>query len=377
MYALLLMAGIAGQASPVPVSGTTALDGVWTVVALEINGRPTALEPDKQGLTIRNNTLTLPSIAAMHGVLRLELDPRGTLRAFPAGAAGSRRDAAESPAGSGVVGGANGVYVRTADHLAVTIGDPSTATATGAGTGSAQPANADPAGERVATTVGQPPVSLILRRSTGVDAPPSTAAAPPPPAPSDTQPAIQPESPLRRMSTVIGSDVKLSDGSSAGSITDFAYAPNGSIDYGILGNGGTFSAVPWNAFSWNANGLATLPLTRTQFGTIPTFGANEWSNLLANRPFKLQLQNTFVNFRDANGQPVFNLGMNARNQTGIQTGNQNAIQRGGQPGVQPGAQPGGQPGNQPGARPNAPPAGQPKGQPKGPPPPNNKPPGGQ
>src|SRR5437764_14381525 len=95
MNALMMAAALAlGQTQPdVIAPTTTALDGVWTVVALEINGRPTDLSEKDRGLAIRNNMLTLPGIAAMHGTLRLELGQKGTLRAIPAATGtGNRRD---------------------------------------------------------------------------------------------------------------------------------------------------------------------------------------------------------------------------------------------------------------------------------------------
>jgi len=137
----------------------------------------------------------------------------------------------------------------------------------------------------------------------------------------------------RRMSSIVGLNVTLGDGTSAGRVADVVYGSNGMIDYVTLDNNGVFSAVPWAALNWDATrGLAILPLTRTQFGTVPTFGANDWSNILANPNFSQQLQNTFTNFQGPNGQPLFNqLNNNAPNRMGNRVG--------GQPGMQPGTQP--------------------------------------
>jgi hypothetical protein len=388
MNAILFTAALAlGQTSPTPVVPTsTALDGVWTVVAAEVNGRPENLSGSNRSIAIKNNTLTLPGVAALHGTVQLELGRNGTLRAIPAAiGTGNRRDPArpetttDPGAPVSVVAGASGVYVRTADYLVLTIGDPSTATATGTGVGAATDArpvtNADatlpPAGPT--TSIGQPPVSLVLRRATGTDAAPATAA-PTPPA-LTTAPAMQ------RVSSIIGSNVTLSDGSTAGRIDDMVYGSNGTLDYAVLGNNGMFTAVPWGGLSWDtANRVAMLPLTRDQFGTIPTFGANAWSTLLADAAFGQRLQTSLNNFQDANGRPLFNRpGTNVMNRTGNpkqatnqnQPGNQSGTTTSNRP-VTPGpARPGTQPNNQPPNqttspntnRPNTPPANQQPGQP--------------
>jgi hypothetical protein len=384
-----------------PAKTTTSLDGVWTVVAMEVNGRPSKLDEKDSGLAIRNNTLTLPGIASMHGVIRIELGPKGVLRAIPAArGTGNRRDTSDDPAGA--IGEATGVYVRTANHLALTIGDPSTATATGTGVGPDVPPVGDPPipgsppVEKPPTTVGQPPVSLVLKRSTGADAPPSTAAVPPPPAPSADPPPNAPASnaaTLQRVSTLMGSNVTLSDGTSAGRIEDFVFGDTGT--FAVLDSAGTFSAVPFNAFSFGATpGVATLPLTRGQFATVPTFGANDVNAFLRNPQFFTRVQSTFIGFRDVNGNPVFN-SLNpgqTPNQLGTQLQTNPNLPRTAPnqpqatPGVPPGAKP--VPG---GVDPNTiqgnpapprgqPPAAQPKGQPKGAPPagqPKAQPKGGQ
>ena len=182
---LFAAALLLGQPEPDPnPPPSTALDGVWTVVALEVNGRPAELPRGDRGLAIKNNTLTLPGVAAMHGTIRLDLGPKGMLRAMPAAAGtGNRRDSTAG-ATTGLVGSAAGVYIRTADYLVMTIGDPSTATGTGTGVGAAPdprqaagqggstpPQPGSVADTATVTTVGQPPVSLVLRRSTTADAP--------------------------------------------------------------------------------------------------------------------------------------------------------------------------------------------------------------
>src|SRR5262249_999314 len=213
------------------------------------------------------------------------------------------------------VGSANGVYVRTADYLVLTIGDPSAATATGTGVGAkpderpaVEPVPPLPGDKTTVTTVGQPPVSLVLKRSASADAAPSPAATPPPPAPG-TAPAtpVVEAATFRRLSSAMGSNVTLSDGSTAGQLEDFVFSTNGAIDFALLNNGGTFSTVPFNALTFNAaTGFASIPLTRAQFATIPTFGANDLSTLMTNRALFQRVNNTFISFRDINGQPIFN-----------------------------------------------------------------------
>ena len=66
MNALLMAAALAlGQAAPDSTAPpNTALDGVWSVVAMEVNGRPATITEKDRSLPIRNNTLTLPGLAA-------------------------------------------------------------------------------------------------------------------------------------------------------------------------------------------------------------------------------------------------------------------------------------------------------------------------
>jgi hypothetical protein len=102
--------------------------------------------------------------------------------------------------------------------------------------------------------------------------------------------------------------------------------------------------------SWNAaNGVATLPLTQAQFATLPTFATTDWSNLLTNPAFTQRVNNTFINFRDVNGNAIFNNAMvNGVNRVGMRTNNstQNVTNQG-RVGAQSNTQP-----NQPNTQPN-------------------------
>ena len=112
---------------------------------------------------------------------------------------------------------------------------------------------------------------------------------------------------------------------------------NGALDFAVLSNNGTLAAVPWGAMTWNAaNGVATLPLTQAQFATLPTFTTTNWSNLLTNPAFTQRINNTFINFRDVNGNAIFNNAMvNGVNRVGMRTNNSTQNMPAGRAGNQP------------------------------------------
>jgi hypothetical protein len=175
---------------------------------------------------------------------------------------------------------------------------------------------------------------------------------------------------LRRISSTIGTNVNLSDGATAGRVEDLVMGADGSLDYAILSNNGALSAVPWGAMSWNgATGVATLPLTQAQFATLPTFATTDWSNLLTNPAFTQRVNNTFINFRDVNGNAIFNNAMvNGMNRVGMRTHNSTQNMPVGRAGNQPNQTNNQQPNataprpgaTNPGGTPKTPPA-QPKG----------------
>jgi len=321
MNAFLLTTALAlGQPPDATATPSTALDGVWTVIAMEVDGRPATVTDKSSTLAIRNSTLTLPGAAAMHGTLRLDLGARGTMRVIPAAVGtGNRRDplanntsptpAASGPtnaptgtSGTGIPGAATGVYVRTADYLIMTIGDPSAATATGTGTGptggvpatSPPDATANPPTTGTVATVGQPPVTIVLRRSMGNDAAPSTASAPPAADSATTAPATQ-EAP-RRASEIIGQNVTASDGTTVGRVSDVAYGADGTgyaLTTSTTGATTTTTPIPLNAMNFGANGqLSSLGMTPAQFGALPTL-ANGNLNMLTNPNFVNRLRNGF------------------------------------------------------------------------------------
>ena len=248
---------------PATVPASTTLDGVWRVVTAEVNGRPETLTDRDRSIAIRNNTLTLPGLAALYGTIRLELGPRGTLLAVPAAAGtGNRADPTRTDAtvagtsGTGVLGAASGVYVRTADYLVLTIGDPSAATATGTSTGGSvddrpTPVNPTPnrasAGRGTVGTVGQPPVSLILRR-----------------APESMLRSRRPHPKLRwrfrSRERSRNAPRFVHDRLQRYALGWFNRRPNqrvvygngGAIDYAVIGNNGVFAAVPWSGLVWGA-----------------------------------------------------------------------------------------------------------------------------
>lgn len=324
MNALLLTITLAlGQPPDVPAPVSTTLDGVWKVVAMEVDGRPATVNEKEASLAIRNSTLTLPGAAAMHGTLRLDIGPRGTMRVYPAAVGtGNRRDptanntspnpAAGGPtnaptgtSGTGVPGAATGVYVRTADYLIMSIGDPSAATATGTGAGptsgvpATSPPDSNPNSPTTGTvaTVGQPPVTIVLHRGSGNDAPPSTASTPPPAAvsqPVGVPPANQVVAP-RRLSEVVGQDVVVNDGTTVGRIDDMVLASDGS-SFAISSLNGVATPIPFGALSFSPNGrLTPLGLTGDQFRGLPTI-VNGNLNVLFDRNTINRLETAFGPF---------------------------------------------------------------------------------
>jgi len=207
MNAVILMAALGmGQTGTQggATAGNTSLDGTWSVVSVEVNGRQmsgmtgtgagsgsgagsssgstsgtggtsggTGSGAGGSGaggmgstVTIRNNTLTLPGVAALPGMLRLEVGPRFTVRVTPASghangagssgasgasgsgsgsgsSSGSGRTGTGSGAGgtSGTTGSeaaalSSGVCVHTHDFLCIALGDNSMAGGSGAASGS-------------------------------------------------------------------------------------------------------------------------------------------------------------------------------------------------------------------------------------------------
>jgi len=209
MNAVILMAALGmGQAGTQggATAGNMSLDGTWSVVSIEVNGRQMSGTHTGTGagsgsgtgsnsgsgstsgtgsgtaggtgaggsgaggmgstVTIRNNTLTLPGVAALPGMLRLEVGPRFTVRVTPASgdangagssgasgasgsgsgsgsSSGSGRTGTGSGAGgtSGTTGSeaaalSSGVCVHTHDFLCIALGDNSMAGGSGAASGS-------------------------------------------------------------------------------------------------------------------------------------------------------------------------------------------------------------------------------------------------
>jgi sporulation protein YlmC with PRC-barrel domain len=100
-----------------------------------------------------------------------------------------------------------------------------------------------------------------------------------------------------RAKTVIGMDVKNSQGESLGKIHDLVLNfDNGDIAYvvissgGMLGIGDTLHAVPWKALSLNsrANGFI-LNIDRTAWKNAPSFKDNDWPEV-ADREWNRQLE---------------------------------------------------------------------------------------
>ena len=103
-----------------------------------------------------------------------------------------------------------------------------------------------------------------------------------------------------RAKTVIGKDVKNSQGESLGKIHDLVINfDNGDIAYvvissgGVLGIGDTLHAVPWKALSLNsqADGFI-LNIDQTAWKNAPTFKENDWPEV-ADREWNRQLESYY------------------------------------------------------------------------------------
>ena len=103
-----------------------------------------------------------------------------------------------------------------------------------------------------------------------------------------------------RAKTVIGKDVKNSQGESLGKIHDLVINfDNGDIAYvvissgGVLGIGDTLHAVPWKALSLNsqADGFI-LNIDQTAWKNAPSFKENDWPEV-ADREWNRQLESYY------------------------------------------------------------------------------------
>ena len=103
-----------------------------------------------------------------------------------------------------------------------------------------------------------------------------------------------------RAKTVIGKDVKNSQGESLGKIHDLVINfDNGDIAYvvissgGVLGIGDTLHAVPWKALSLNsqADGFI-LNIDQTAWKNAPTFKENDWPEV-ADREWNRKLESYY------------------------------------------------------------------------------------
>ena len=103
-----------------------------------------------------------------------------------------------------------------------------------------------------------------------------------------------------RAKTVIGKDVKNSQGESLGKIHDLVINfDNGDIAYvvissgGVLGIGDTLHAVPWKALSLNsqADGFI-LNIDQTAWKNAPSFKDNDWPEV-ADREWNRQLESYY------------------------------------------------------------------------------------
>jgi hypothetical protein len=143
-----------GQPRPADPTATTSLDGTWTVVAFERNGRPVA-DADTMSVTIRNGLITFTGgdESARLRPMRLEFAPNGMVRLIetpPADPPGTRPGTTppdapktERPVAPGSTPGVparTGVYVLTRDFFVLSLNDTPAATDTAARPGTTPPA---------------------------------------------------------------------------------------------------------------------------------------------------------------------------------------------------------------------------------------------
>jgi len=103
-----------------------------------------------------------------------------------------------------------------------------------------------------------------------------------------------------RAKTVIGKDVKNSQGESLGKIHDLVLNfDNGDIAYvvissgGVLGIGDTLHAVPWKALSLNSQGDGfILNIDQTAWKNAPSFKENDWPEV-ADREWNRKLESYY------------------------------------------------------------------------------------
>lgn len=129
-----------------------------------------------------------------------------------------------------------------------------------------------------------------------------------------------------RLSQLIDADIELAGGEAAGTISDIVLGQNGNILYLLANRGsGTSFTIPVQAASFDfQNSRFTLPLTREQFDSLPSFSRDRFPNFNST----LYQQQLFAAYRKAGvdlmQSTTATTGGSATNQTTANAGTQNA-----------------------------------------------------
>lgn len=97
---------------------------------------------------------------------------------------------------------------------------------------------------------------------------------------------------VRRMSQLIGSNVRLQGNNSYGKVEDVVLNPNGTIGYLVVANGGRYALFPWNPANVNY-GQRYVTYNVTPQAVQPLFFAqNAWPNI-TDQQFTNRIQQVF------------------------------------------------------------------------------------
>lgn len=153
------------------------IDGAWTVVSLEKDGKPVADVKDMT-VTVKDGTVTFAGGDEGNRVkaMRLAFGPNGTFRATdadvarPAAAGDAAATGDAAAARNGHAKGRTGVYVLTADYLAVCVHDDAaragdTGVRPAGGTDQTETKSDTPKAGQAGTAMAKSYCSVILKRS--------------------------------------------------------------------------------------------------------------------------------------------------------------------------------------------------------------------
>jgi hypothetical protein len=99
---------------------------------------------------------------------------------------------------------------------------------------------------------------------------------------------------VRRMSQIIGSNVRLQGNNNFGKVDDVVLDQNGQIAYLVVANGGRYAMMPWNPadFNW---GQRSVTYNVSPQAVQPLFFAqNQWPNI-TDQQFTARMRQVFPN----------------------------------------------------------------------------------